>query len=208
MSDKESLKQYLNERLRYELLMMRFTAQKLMIIRDQLSWNAHLESFAIHARNLHSFLRNKGEKNEQRACNYGSFKVAKSDRMLNLLNKINPQALHLGQVQAATDADKFTRSNAIEVRDWVNANFAAFLRSLDTELQGSWDEKAATPSALIDGPHGIETNIDLDAGVISITGHGAPALYATGGTGDVPWATNMIQTIQSKNAPAVPKKDK
>jgi len=54
----EKQKAYLQEHLPYELKMLRYTYGQLLQKQHCLSWNAHFESFAVHARNLVNFLTN------------------------------------------------------------------------------------------------------------------------------------------------------
>jgi hypothetical protein len=51
----EKLIKHLRESLPYELRMLRHTHRQLSHEQNQLDWNAFLESFAIHARNLMEF---------------------------------------------------------------------------------------------------------------------------------------------------------
>jgi hypothetical protein len=63
--------EHLEEHVPYELLMLRFTLGKLRTEKHPLAWNAMLESFAVHARNLYSFLANKGDHQEDHnACEF------------------------------------------------------------------------------------------------------------------------------------------
>ena len=54
---------YLKEHLPYMLKMLRYTFSRMQDEPNYLSWNAHFESFAIHARNLVNFLTNADKNN-------------------------------------------------------------------------------------------------------------------------------------------------
>jgi len=66
---------FLQERIGYELTMLNYTFMRLVTARpstaaEQLDRNAFLESFAIHARNLVTFLSPESRADEPRATDY------------------------------------------------------------------------------------------------------------------------------------------
>ncbi len=66
---------YLEEQLSYELVMLNYTFMRLMTSasstpEEQLDFNAFLESFAVHARNLVEFLSNEAQQGGRRAWDY------------------------------------------------------------------------------------------------------------------------------------------
>ena len=61
MADEQEKIAYLEERISYELVMLNYTFMRLLTSppsspEEQLDFNAYLESFAVHARNLVAFL--------------------------------------------------------------------------------------------------------------------------------------------------------
>jgi len=63
MAMKTEQRDYLQEHLPYMLKMLRYTYGQMLQEQHYLSWNAHFESFSIHARNLTRFLSNKDRGN-------------------------------------------------------------------------------------------------------------------------------------------------
>src|SRR3981081_1240019 len=58
MNEDQQKRNYLDEHLPYMLKMLRYTYGQMLQKQHYLSWNAHFESFAVHARNLVNFLTN------------------------------------------------------------------------------------------------------------------------------------------------------
>lgn len=87
---------YLRDHLPYEVLMTRYTSNKLPTISDQLEWNICCECFFLHARLLYKFLTNDSGNGNVKACDFGGgFKAEKSDGTIKLLKKMDKQIFHL-----------------------------------------------------------------------------------------------------------------
>jgi hypothetical protein len=63
MSIDDQQRDYLDEHLPYTLKMLRYTHGQMLQQQHYLSWNAHFESFAVHARNLVNFLTSNDKSN-------------------------------------------------------------------------------------------------------------------------------------------------
>jgi len=136
---------YLDEHLPYELKMLRFTRSQMSRTSCYLSWNAYLESFAVHARNIVNFLTN-GDKGNMNAkdllINYRARIGSESGPM----NKLNQQVFHLAKDRSAESASKFNTDNVEAVTDWVEKNVKDFLSQLSEEMGKLFNEKRANPS--------------------------------------------------------------
>src|SRR5271169_3273197 len=98
MATQDQKIEHLTEHLPYELLMLRHTRERMSSPRYPLDWNAHYESFAVHARNLFDFLMNDATQANFKASHFSTFKASKNAEVQRLIRQdFHSQILHLGK---------------------------------------------------------------------------------------------------------------
>ncbi|MGP0060080.1 MAG: hypothetical protein ACLPID_12420 [Beijerinckiaceae bacterium] len=146
MTSEAERKFYLNEHLRYEMFMLRYTAQTLPL-RAQLDWNVCVESLTVHARNLYLFLTNdKDAKNFKARDFVEKFNVRKDDTK-GIFERINRQVLHLGKARRSDVAGKISPDDVVTVSHWLEKHFMEFVGELKEPY--CWNEVAATPPKVV-----------------------------------------------------------
>jgi hypothetical protein len=136
---------YLEEHLPYELKMLRYTYGQMLQEQHYLSWNAHFESFAVHARNLVKFLTNSDTGNLKAGDFVQDYRARIGDEkgaMTRLLN----QVFHLAKKRPKEVVDKFDTKDAKEVSDWIEKNFRDFLSKLECEQRDLFDKAKSDPN--------------------------------------------------------------
>lgn len=118
MADQQQKCDYLDEHIPYMLKMLRYTDAQMLQAQDYLSWNAHFESFAVHARNLVNFLANKDTGNVKAHEFVRNFKARTSD-IGGLMRKLDQQVFHLAKVRPRGVVGKFNSEHVKPVRGWV-----------------------------------------------------------------------------------------
>ena len=137
---------YLDEHLPYMLKMLRYTYGQMQQQQHYLSWNAHFESFAVHARNMVNFLTNADTGNVK-ATEFitGGYKARIGDCQ-GAMTKLRDQVFHLGKMRPKDVVGKFnTEEHAKPVCDWIEKNFTDFLNRLG-ELRPFFDDNKADPA--------------------------------------------------------------
>jgi hypothetical protein len=135
---------YLEEHLPYMLKMLRYTYGQMLQKQHYLSWNAHFESFAVHARNLVNFLTN----NDTGNCKASEFVQGYRARIgddQGAMTKLREQVFHLGKKRPRHVVDKFNTEHAKKVYNWIEKNFADFLSELG-DLRPHFDDRKADPA--------------------------------------------------------------
>ena len=160
MANIAELKEFLNEHVRYELVQIRHCLNRLREIEggkwssepQQLDWNAFIESFGTHARNLAAFLTNESADTDRKAREYNKSFKHSAKELDNF--KWGAFVFHLGKTRLARTAagTKPTLAEAEAIAKWVEDNFAAFLSGMDDEpFKSTWDERAARPEFIRTG---------------------------------------------------------
>ena len=145
MTSKQGKVEYLTHHLSYELLMLRFTHARLHNTKHKLEWNAFLESFAVHARNLQFFLMNDKDSRNRRAEDYNpAFQASKPP--VEIKDKIAVYVVHPGKARSKEGSDKFNLERADKALPWIEKEFARFLEQLP-ENERHWDPRLADPRA-------------------------------------------------------------
>jgi hypothetical protein len=137
---------YLEEHIPYMLKMLRYTYEQLNKPRHYLSWNAHFESFAVHARNLTNLLSNS-DKGNVKADDFvrGGYKARKGD-LAQLIKRLDEQVFHLAETRPRNVIGKFSTKNAKPVFEWIESHFADFLSYLSPKDQEMFDANKADPT--------------------------------------------------------------
>ena len=156
MANVEDLKKFLNEHIRYEVVQLRHSLHRWREIDgggwklepQQLDLNAYIESFGTHARNLAQFLTNEGKDTDRKAREYNKG-FEHSQKVFDKL-KWGAFVFHLGKGRLTRTAagEKPTLTEAEQIADWVEQNFAEFRDGMDERYRSSWDENAAKPEAI------------------------------------------------------------
>jgi len=139
--------EHLEEHIPYELLMLRFTLGRLVTEAHPLAWNAMLEAFAVHARNLYWFLRNdrKHQENYIASDFVDSYRAANAGDVTGPFQALNQQVLHLGTQRKKITADKFQADHAREVSSWIESGMATFREALSLDAQPHFKLDAIPP---------------------------------------------------------------
>jgi hypothetical protein len=124
------------------LKMLRYTHGQMLQQQHYLSWNAHFESCAVHARNLVDFLSNGGDTRNFKAREFARDYQARKGDLQGPINKLNEQVFHLAKKRPRAVVGKFNTEHAQEVRDWIEKNFDDFLNQLGEERRLFNDKKA------------------------------------------------------------------
>ena len=192
MPSQEKSIEHLEDHLPYELLMLRHTYERMNTPRYPLDWNAHYESFAVHARNLFDFLTNRATANNFKASHFSTaFKVTKNDEVQRIINQdLHSQVLHLGKNRESDEDKKVGHQKREKVFTWIETNMAAFIDSLkDTKFNAHWDSDEADPrkfhqeyssrpvTTFVYGQP-VQSASTGSPGLISTTGPGAPPKQA------------------------------
>jgi hypothetical protein len=129
--------EHLEEHIPSELLMLRFTLGKLQNEKHPLAWNAMLESFAVHARNLYWFLVNKRNHQEDySACDFAkNYTVPNASDMTGPFQRLNRQVIHLGKQRKKINTDKFQTHHAEKVSEWIESAMLKFRDALGPEVR-------------------------------------------------------------------------
>lgn len=141
----EQQKRYLKEHLPYTLKMLRYTGGQIIQRQHYLSWNAHFESFAVHARNSVAVLTN-GDKSNLRALDFVKGYRARIGDTSGAMTKLRQQVFHLEKERPTEFIGKFNTQHAKAVADWIEDNFKVFLSRLPPELRRLFDEKMSDPT--------------------------------------------------------------
>jgi hypothetical protein len=127
------------------LKMLRYTYGQMLQKQHYLSWNAHFESFAVHARNLVNFLTDNDTGNFK-ASEFAQAYKAKIGDCQGAMTKLLSQVFHLGKKRPRDVVGKFNTQHAKQVRDWIEKNFADFLNKLSGEQRALFNEDKADPT--------------------------------------------------------------
>ena len=165
MNEDQQKRDYLDEHLPYMLKMLRCTYGQMLQKQHYLSWNAHFESFAVHARNLVKFLANSDDHNFK-AHHFSQGYRARVGDIQGAMKKLEQQVFHLGKKRPRNFVGKFNTEHAQEVRDWIEKNFNIFLGKLDDSWRPLFDDKKANPAQ--DDPLYITANASQRACGVSI----------------------------------------
>jgi hypothetical protein len=123
---------YLAEHVSYELAMLNYTLMRLLTSRpstaqEQLDFNAYLESFGVHARNLVEFLSKKSHDNDRNASDYSpDFEARDQDRPKRSLLTLEKQILRVTALRATDPQERFNVEDARELYAWIVPTILSF----------------------------------------------------------------------------------
>ncbi len=140
-------KELLDEHLPYEVLMMRYAFETLRNPQPQLAWNAHLESFAVHVRNLVHFLRNKESNLNFKARDFiEDYQASEVKEIEGALSKLESQIRHLGKNRKTEPKDKVNPGRIDKLFKWTENGVERFLQQLPAELRDLYNEAKSRPT--------------------------------------------------------------
>lgn len=147
MDDKLSPAEWLKEHLAYELDMLHFTLERISVLPESPEWNAHFESFAVHARNLYGFLTNDSGQGNYNASDFvPHFRSAKTDLTKGAFPKLLFQVLHLGKRRPTSTHGKFTLDICRQFYSWIEENFKMFTDQLGEPYASAWAGRSTGPA--------------------------------------------------------------
>jgi hypothetical protein len=115
--------EYLDDHLKYERNMLRFTFDMLFKSGEK-RWCAFFESFGVHARNLYIFLRNSADyRSYVRADDYVPGHCTKSN-FSRVDEKMNSSFFHLSTSRLKNKP--VTLKDAIEIGEWIDREWATW----------------------------------------------------------------------------------
>jgi hypothetical protein len=148
MSSAQQRKEYLEEHLYYELLMLRFSYREINKSQSPLIWNAFFDSFVMHARNLIDFLTNDGGVQNFKAVDFTVDYIApdkKKGGIQGLYDKLHAHALHLGKLRPTDDEKKINVVRAQKLFDWIEKHLPNFGSKLTPQNRQYWKPDLAVP---------------------------------------------------------------
>jgi hypothetical protein len=140
--------EHLKGHLPYELLMLRHTRERMNSPLYPLDWNAHHESFAVHARNLFDFLMNDATSANFKVSHFSTtFKAKKNDEVQRIIRQdLHSQVLHLGKNRESDEDKKVGHEKREKVFRWLEENMSSFVGGLDSSFKTHWDSDRADPN--------------------------------------------------------------
>ena len=141
-------KEILREHLPYEICMLRYTFGAVDKPREQLDWNAHLESFAIHARALVEFFLNEDDRHNRTMIAKDlvpGWTAPEKNEIDRFITKVNQQVAHLGSSRTRRAAEKIGPERARKALDWIEAAVVQYRDGMSKEARSLFNEAACTP---------------------------------------------------------------
>lgn len=157
MTTEDEKREYIEEHLRYEELMLRYTLSKVTDLTAGLDWCAYLESFAVHARNIHDFLTNN-EGSSHRARDFVKGHRSDPNTRPGSYQRLNAQIFHLTKGRPSESSEKFNSNNAMEVAKWIDAELKKFFDALGEDYLTKWRKPGAKLTINIGGSVPTATN--------------------------------------------------
>jgi hypothetical protein len=153
-------REFLAEHLPYELAMMRYTISRLSSPGPD--WNAFVESFCVHARNLKQFVTNeKGKGNNSVVARdfTKSFHEKCPSALMGAFQRLNAQMAHLAKTRSTDMTQKFTIDDARAILAWLEKALCKFRESLVLEDRNHWGSAfRGAPTTICQGHGQFATN--------------------------------------------------
>src|SRR5215470_830859 len=101
--------------------MLQHTFRRLYSTTDEADWNAFVEAFCIHARNLKMFLTNDRGKGSNGAIarDFAQFDAKPSPQLTGVFQRMTDQTVHLNKSRTTQSDNKFDRLDAEAVMNWI-----------------------------------------------------------------------------------------
>jgi hypothetical protein len=135
MAERATPEEIFEEHLHYEIDMLVATFERLPAVSDSAMANALIESFCIHARNLHDFfLGRRGAKAETFAT--AAYKAYIAGAISSDLDrKLNTQIAHLSEARTSDPAEKIGPADRLELLATLLAEVHNFAKHLQPQYQ-------------------------------------------------------------------------
>jgi hypothetical protein len=131
MASKQELTEYLTDHLAYERDMLAFTFSEIQKPHPQEHWNALIESFGVHARNLYDFLRSDSGSRNVHANDYvANHKVS----ALLSFNALDTYFFHTAKQRLKNE--KFGREQAAAAAQWIDREWERWATALPEAFSG------------------------------------------------------------------------
>ena len=140
--------EFLREHLPYEMCMLRYAFQEIGRPREQLDWNVHLESFAIHARSLVEFLLNKEDQHSRTVLGSDlvpGYTAPEKDGVDHFMTKVNQQIAHLGTTRTREAAKKIGPERAQKALDWIEKAMERYLDAMRPDIRNLYNDAGSYP---------------------------------------------------------------
>jgi hypothetical protein len=149
----EAIDNHLRDHLPYEEGMLRHTFSKISDPSLKLpneDWNAYYESFAVHARNVSTFLSNGDNNNVSAGHFIAGFKERTPANLTGPLGQLNNQVLHIGPTRPTESEKKVNVEKATEIYRWLSEKLEGFKNRLPSEMRERWNKRITkdTPAAM------------------------------------------------------------
>jgi glycerophosphoryl diester phosphodiesterase len=156
---------YFDEHVFYELVMLKYTTQRLEVESDAPVWNAMFAAFNVSARNLYYFLGKREANNANKAdyqTYYRSFERGSLDEVKEILGELHAQCLHLGKKRFKEPEKKINIEKVRKVSAWVVSNMRELLKSFTADfrskLRPEWDRLVGQELILRVSSAGLSTS--------------------------------------------------
>jgi hypothetical protein len=152
--------------VRYELDMMRINLHRARAfskggLKNQLDYNSHYESWAIHARNLYKFLNSDDRRPSYRAQDYKEhFSPTKTNDTKRILQKLEPEVFHMGDRPTVTQ-DQVNLADVSIFSEWVEEVFVEFIKEIPKVYGDAWREPSVPRNAYIVHGGGSTTSNEI-----------------------------------------------
>ena len=147
MSSEQEKIAFLEEHISYDVLVLNYAFRRLLTSppsrQNELDFNANLESFGVHARNLVAFLSEQSPGDNRNATDYvPDFEAPDQARLQQVLFRLEKQILHATAFHATDPQEKFTIDDARQLYAWIVPAILRFQKSnrpfLSREPQCPW----------------------------------------------------------------------
>lgn len=140
---------YLDDHIRYEWDMLRYSFTRLHRTPPGPEWNIVFEAYCVHARNLYDFLRHEGKTQTTfRADDFVSGRSKPSP--LLAFNELDGFLFHMSTSRA--EKAKLTLERLTELQDWIDREWVNWAQSLPEPYNGVLDANpVARPTSLEGG---------------------------------------------------------
>ena len=143
---------YLEEHISYDVLVLNYAFRRVLTSppsrQNELDFNAYLESFGVHARNLVAFLSEQSPGDNRNASDYvPDFQAPDQVRVQQVLFRLEKQILHATAFRATDPQEKFTIDDARQLYAWIVPAILRFQDQLGPSYRASLNVHGVEASA-------------------------------------------------------------
>jgi hypothetical protein len=173
---KEQRTKFIEEHLPYEFSMLEHTFQRLHQVQEPADWNAFLESFCIHARNVKDFfIGDRGAANNGVIANdlISFVNLRIPNALTGTFQRLNEQITHMSRHRPTDGNAKFTRAHAEKVMAWLRPQLEKFLNDLSPYDKEQWNAASKNPKRYLISPS--DTVPGASSTIVQVTSTTLPA---------------------------------